>query len=432
MDISELYSIFKEHPTVTTDSRDCPEGSIFFALKGASFNGNAFAKNALAGGCAYAVVDEKEYAEDGDGRYIVVDDCLKALQQLANRHRRELGTKIVGITGTNGKTTTKELTAAVLGERYNVLYTQGNFNNDIGVPKTLLRLTAEHEIAVVEMGASHPGDIKELVDIVEPDCGLITNVGRAHLQGFGSFEGVVRTKGELYNYLRAHGGNAFINGGDHTLMGISQGLKLIKYGLEGTDGAEVTGEVTVCDPYLNFRWHACGGEWHYVKTHIIGSYNMMNMLAAACVGLHFGVTPEQIDRALASYVPKNNRSELEVTAHNSLIIDAYNANPTSMGAAIANFRDMKADRKMAILGDMGELGAVSAEEHQRVADMLGQCGIDEVWLVGDEFGRTDCGFRKFKDVEEVKQAITDNRPEGFTILIKGSNSMKLFQLPQLL
>ena len=432
MDISELYSIFKEHPTVTTDSRDCPEGSIFFALKGTSFNGNAFAKNALAGGCAYAVVDEKEYAEDGDGRYIVVDDCLKALQQLANRHRRELGTKIVGITGTNGKTTTKELTAAVLGERYNVLYTQGNFNNDIGVPKTLLRLTAEHEIAVVEMGASHPGDIKELVDIVEPDCGLITNVGRAHLQGFGSFEGVVRTKGELYDYLRAHDGNAFINGGDHTLMGISQGLKLIKYGLEGTDGAEVTGEVTVCDPYLNFRWHACGGEWHYVKTHIIGSYNMMNMLAAACVGLHFGVTPEQIDHALASYVPKNNRSELEVTAHNSLIIDAYNANPTSMGAAIANFRDMKADRKMAILGDMGELGAVSAEEHQRVADMLGQCGIDEVWLVGDEFGRTDCGFRKFKDVEEVKQAITDNRPEGFTILIKGSNSMKLFQLPQLL
>lgn len=432
MDISELYSIFKEHPTVTTDSRDCPEGSIFFALKGTSFNGNAFAKSALAGGCAYAVVDEKEYAEDGDGRYIVVDDCLKALQQLANRHRRELGTRIVGITGTNGKTTTKELTAAVLGERYNVLYTQGNFNNDIGVPKTLLRLTAEHDIAVVEMGASHPGDIKELVDIVEPDCGLITNVGRAHLQGFGSFEGVVRTKGELYDYLRAHDGNAFINGGDHTLMGISQGLKLIKYGLEGTDGAEVTGEVTVCDPYLNFRWHACGGEWHYVKTHIIGSYNMMNMLAAACVGLHFGVTPEQIDRALASYVPKNNRSELEVTAHNSLIIDAYNANPTSMGAAIANFRDMKADRKMAILGDMGELGAVSAEEHQRVADMLGQCGIDEVWLVGDEFGRTDCGFRKFKDVEEVKQAITDNRPEGFTILIKGSNSMKLFQLPQLL
>ena len=432
MDISELYSIFKEHPTVTTDSRDCPEGSIFFALKGASFNGNAFAKNALAGGCAYAVVDEKEYAEDGDGRYIVVDDCLKALQQLANRHRRELGTKIVGITGTNGKTTTKELTAAVLGERYNVLYTQGNFNNDIGVPKTLLRLTAEHEIAVVEMGASHPGDIKELVDIVEPDCGLITNVGRAHLQGFGSFEGVVRTKGELYDYLRAHDGNAFINGGDHTLMGISQGLKLIKYGLEGTDGAEVTGEVTVCDPYLNFRWHACGGEWHYVKTHIIGSYNMMNMLAAACVGLHFGVTPEQIDRALASYVPKNNRSELEVTAHNSLIIDAYNANPTSMGAAIANFRDMKADRKMAILGDMGELGAVSAEEHQRVADFLMTAGFDQVWLVGSEFGKTECPFRKFSDVEEVKQAIADNRPEGCCILIKGSNSMKLFQLPALL
>ena len=432
MEISELYNIFKEHPTVTTDSRECPEGSIFFALKGASFNGNAFAKKALDEGCAYAVVDEKEHAAAGDGRYILVDDCLKTLQLLANRHRRELGTRIVGITGTNGKTTTKELTAAVLGERYNVLYTQDNFNNDIGVPKTLLRLTKEHEIAVVEMGASHPGDIKTLVDIVEPDCGLITNVGRAHLQGFGSFEGVVRTKGELYDYLRAHGGTAFVNGGDSHLMGISQGLKLVKYGLEGVDGAEAAGETTVCDPYLNFRWHAKDGEWHEVRTHVIGSYNMMNMLAAACVGLHFGVAPEQIDHALASYVPKNNRSELEVTAHNSLIIDAYNANPTSMGAALANFRDMKAGRKMAILGDMGELGAVSAEEHQRIADMLKQCGMDEVWLVGDEFGRTDCPFRKFNNVEEVKQAIEARRPEGFTILIKGSNSMKLFQLPPLL
>ena len=230
MDISELYKIFKQHPTVTTDSRDCPEGSVFFALKGASFNGNAFAGKALDAGCAYAVVDERRYADPADGRYILVDDCLKALQQLANMHRRSLGTRIVGITGTNGKTTTKELLAAVLGERYNVLYTQGNFNNDIGVPKTLLRLTAGHEIAVVEMGASHPGDIKTLVDIVEPDCGLITNVGRAHLQGFGSFEGVVRTKGELYDYLRAHGGTVFVNSGDRWLMGMSEGLNLVKYG----------------------------------------------------------------------------------------------------------------------------------------------------------------------------------------------------------
>ena len=432
MNISELYKIFTAHPSVTTDSRDCPKGSVFFALKGASFNGNAFAKAALEKGCAYAVVDEKEYAAEGDSRYILVDDCLKTLQRLAKHHRRTLGTKIIGITGTNGKTTTKELLAAVLGERYNVLYTQGNFNNDIGVPKTLLRLTKEHEIAVIEMGASHPGDIKTLVDIVEPDCGLITNVGRAHLQGFGSFEGVVRTKGELYDYLRAHGCTAFINAGDEHLTGISQGLDLIKYGLEGVEGATVTGEVTVCDPYLNFRWHAEGGQWRDVKTHIIGSYNVMNMLAAACAGLHFGVTPGQIDHALSSYVPKNNRSELERTAHNSLIIDAYNANPTSMAAALANFRDMKAGKKMAILGDMGELGAVSAEEHQRVADFLKTAGFDEVWLVGTEFGKTDCPFRKFNDVDEVKKEIEANRPEGFCILIKGSNSTRLYQLPGLL
>ena len=432
MEISELYKIFAEHPVVTTDSRDCPDGSIFFALKGASFNGNRFAAKALEAGCSYAVVDEPDCAACGDSRYIVVDDCLTALQQLARHHRRELGTTIVGITGTNGKTTTKELLAAVLGRRFNVLYTEGNFNNDIGVPKTLLRLTAEHEMAVVEMGASHPGDIKTLVNIVEPDCGLITNVGRAHLQGFGSFEGVVRTKGELYDWLRASGGTVFINGGDSHLTGIAQGLKLVKYGLSGTEGASVEGEATVCDPYLNFRWREGGGAWRNVKTHIIGSYNVMNMLAAACVGLHFGITADEIDSALSSYIPKNNRSELEVTEHNKLIIDAYNANPTSMAAALVNFRDMKADRKMAILGDMGELGAVSGEEHQRVADFLINAGFDEVWLVGEEFGKTTCPFRKFKDTEDVKQAITECRPEGFCILIKGSNSMKLFQLPPLL
>ena len=421
-----------EHPTVTTDSRECPEGSIFFALKGASFNGNAFAGKALEQGCAYAVVDEKEVAETGDSRYIVVDDSLSALQQLANYHRRKLGTRIVGVTGTNGKTTTKELLAAVLGEKYNVLYTEGNFNNHIGVPKTLLRLKPEHEMAVIEMGANHPGEIKTLVNIVEPDYGLITNVGKAHLAGFGSFEGVIRTKGELYDYLRDHGGKVFINSGDPILSEIAGSLVRIKYGISDVADAEVNGEVTVCDPYLNFRWRHEDGPWHNVSTHIIGSYNIMNMLAAACVGLYFEVKPEQVDHALATYVPKNNRSELEVTAHNSLIIDAYNANPTSMNAALTNFRDMKADNKMAILGDMGELGAVSNEEHQKVVDFLKDSGLDEVWLVGKEFGKTVCPFRKFNDVEEVKQAIAAHRPEGRCILIKGSNSMHLYQLPKLL
>ncbi|MGN1375577.1 MAG: UDP-N-acetylmuramoyl-tripeptide--D-alanyl-D-alanine ligase, partial [Prevotella sp.] len=350
----ELYNIFKSHPVVTTDSRDCPSDSIFFALKGASFNGNAFAAKALEQGCAYAVVDEAEYAVPGDSRYILVDNCLVALQQLANAHRRALGTKIIGITGTNGKTTTKELMAAVLGEKYNVLFTQGNFNNDIGVPKTLLRLKPEHDIAVVEMGASHPGDIKTLVDIVEPDYALITNVGRAHLQGFGSFEGVIRTKGELYDFMRIHGGKVFIDAGNEYLASIATGLDTIEYGTVSREDLCVNGEVLSCTPYLNFRWRHGAGCWHDVRTCMIGSYNIYNMLAAACVGLYCDVSPEQIDHALAGYTPSNSRSELRKTKYNTLIVDAYNANPTSMDAAIRNFKDMETDNKMIIIGDMGE------------------------------------------------------------------------------
>lgn len=430
MEISELYKIFKRHPVVTTDSRDCPAGSIFFALKGASFNGNAFAAKALDKGCAYAVVDEKEYAKDSDNRYILTDNCLKTLQRLANVHRKALGTTIIGITGTNGKTTTKELLAAVLGEKYNVLYTLGNFNNDIGVPKTLLRLTAEHDIAVVEMGASHPGDIKTLVDIVEPDYGLITNVGRAHLQGFGSFEGVIRTKGELYDYIREHGGKVFIDAGNEYLRAIAGGLELIGYGTEERNDLYANGKVTSCTPYLNFCWRHAAEDWHTVNTHLIGSYNIQNMLAAICVGLYFGITGKQADRAISDYIPSNNRSEMKDTAHNRLIIDAYNANPTSMEAAIRNFKEIKAENKMAIIGDMGELGEVSAEEHKKITNLLNECGISNVWLVGAEFEKTECNFRKFKDVDEVKAELAARRPEGCCILIKGSNSTKLYQLPE--
>lgn len=428
MDISELYRIFTEHPQVTTDSRDCPKGSIFFALKGESFNGNAFAAKALEQGCSYAVIDEKEFAVEGDSRYILTDDCLTTLQQLANYHRRKLGTKIIGITGTNGKTTTKELVATVLAEKYNVLYTQGNFNNHIGVPKTLLRLTAENDIAVIEMGANHPGEIKTLVNIVEPDYGIITNVGKAHLKGFGSFEGVIRTKGELYDYLREHNGKVFIHNDNEHLLKIAGGLSLIKYGTTDSDELSVCGEFLSCDPFLNFRWRHGKAQWNEVRTHMIGSYNIYNMLAAACIGLYFDVTEEQICHALANYVPTNNRSELEVTANNKLIIDAYNANPTSMEAALKNFKEIKADHKMAIIGAMKELGEVSDEEHQKVADMLKALDIEQVWLVGDEFKSTDCPFRKFNNVEEVNQAIDENKPEGFCILIKGSNSTKLYEL----
>lgn len=428
MDISELYKVFEQHPEITTDSRECPQGALFFALKGASFNGNAFARKALEQGCACAVVDEREYYDPEDGRFLLVDDCLAALQNLARHHRRRLGTAIIGVTGTNGKTTTKELIAAVLGEKYNVLYTQGNFNNHIGVPKTLLRLSREHDVAVVEMGANHPGEIRSLADIVEPDYGIITNVGKAHLAGFGSFEGVIHTKGELYDYLRAHGGEAFIDAGNPYLDGISHGLRLVRYGVGNGKDLVAAGETVACDPYLSFRWRHGDGEWHTVNTHMIGSYNIGNMLAAACIGLRFNVSMEQIDHALSGYVPTNNRSELDVTEHNRLIVDAYNANPTSMSAALANFRDMGVNPKMAILGDMKELGAVSGEEHQKIVDMLRESDIHPVWLVGGEFGRTDCPFRKFDDVEAVIEEIHRHRPEGYNILIKGSNSTKLYLL----
>ena len=329
--MSNLYNIFLNSAGITTDSRDCPEGSIFFALKGETFDGNKYAGAALDKGCAYAVVDEAEYA--ADDRFILVPDVLTALQQLANEHRRALGTRIIGVTGTNGKTTTKELIAAVLSKKYNVLYTQGNFNNHIGVPKTLLRLTKEHEIAVVEMGANHPGEIKTLVNIVEPDYGIITNVGKAHLEGFGSFEGVIKTKGELYDFLRQKGGSkVFIDADNEHLAGIAHDLE-IKYGVKSDAGAlAVKGEIIACDPFLRFRWN--GGE---VNTHLIGAYNIYNMLAAATIGMHFGVTPAQTNEALTEYVPSNNRSQLTVTENNKLVVDAYNANPTSMMAALENF-----------------------------------------------------------------------------------------------
>lgn len=439
MELSELYKLYQQHPLITTDSRNCPEGSIFFALKGESFDGNRFAKAALEKGCAYAVIDEREFAEEGNGRLILVDNVLTTFKELAREHRRRFDIPVIGITGTNGKTTTKELIAAVLGEKYNVMYTRGNFNNDVGVPKTLFSLRPEHEIAVVEMGASHPGDIKALVDYVEPTCGLITNVGRAHLQGFGSFEGVKRTKGELYDFLESHNGLLFLNESNPDLMEMAAQRnfgRIISYGRD--EGGNVEGEVIDCSPFLNFRWrqHLHAGQMpanaYEVETHLIGAYNLDNMLAAIAVGLHFGVSPAQINHALGHYIPSNNRSQLETTEHNRLIVDAYNANPSSMAAAIDNFKLMKAERKMAILGDMLELGAVSDEEHQKTVDALAAAGIKEVWLVGEEFGKTHTAFRKFKNVDEVKAAIAAHRPENYYILIKGSNGIHLSQLPELL
>ena len=452
MEIKELYQLYQQHPCITTDSRDCPEGSIFLALKGESFDGNKFAVQALEKGCNYAIVDEPsvlenlEKPEDLANRIILVDDCLQTFKDLAREHRRQFDIPVIGITGTNGKTTTKELVAAVLSQKYNVLYTQGNFNNDVGVPKTLFRLTKEHEIAVIEMGASHPGDIKTLAETAEPTCGLITNVGKAHLQGFGSFEGVIKTKCELYDFLRTReDGLIFINAdNDHLVdqIGDEEEIWLSPYSTDPENQYTcISGEIIACDPFLKFRWReplmtleeeGRSTKWHKVQTQLIGSYNIDNLLAAIAVGINFGVDRKKICAALEAYTPSNNRSQMTVTEKNHLVVDAYNANPTSMQAALDNFRRMEVPHKMAILGQMGELGTESDAEHRQLVADLEASGFEEVWLVGDNFADIPCDFRKFHDVEEVKAAIREKQPEGRYILIKGSNSNKLFQLPELL
>lgn len=427
MELEELYNRFLECGTVTTDSRRCPAGGMFIALKGETFNGNAFAAQALAQGCRYAVVDEAEYAGEG---CILVDDCLKTLQQLANYHRRRLKTPVIGITGTNGKTTTKELVSSVLGQKYKVLFTQGNLNNHIGVPLTLLRLTKEHEMAVVEMGANHPGEIKALVHIAEPDYGLITNVGKAHLLGFGSFEGVIKTKGELYDYLRGKGNaTIFIQNENPYLNGIAHGLNSIRYGQ--TAGLFVSGKLLSCSPFLAFEWISEGNTYS-VQTHLIGSYNLDNALAAIAVGRYFGVEAEDICRALSEYLPQNNRSQLMETEHNRLIVDAYNANPTSMMAALENFRQMQAAHKMVVLGDMRELGEASLDEHRKIISFLDKCRFNRVILVGPEFKKATSAYEHFENVGEAIKALQSDKPEGFTVLIKGSNSLHLSQIPEYL
>lgn len=405
---------------------------MFFALRGETFNGNQYARQALEQGCAVAVVDDGSVVPPGDARFVLVDDVLSALQQLAAWHRRQWGGPVVQVTGTNGKTTTKELLAAVLGRKYNVHYTQGNLNNHIGVPLTLLGLCAEHNLAVVETGANHPGEIAQLCGFAQADCGLITNVGRAHLEGFGSFEGVKRTKGELYDDLKARGKFIFLNAQDDDLrqMAAERGFNV----LDGTSCKPyVEAAVTACAPFVEFRWRADEAQpWHAVSTHLVGAYNLANLRAAVTVGLHFGVSASDIEDALAAYVPTNSRSEWRNTDRNRLLVDAYNANPASMAAALDNFDLIEGEDKMVILGDMRELGADSQKEHQRIVARLEQMQLQEVWLVGSEFAGVRHPFRSFANVEEVKQELAQRPLSGRTILIKGSNGIRLQQLPELL
>lgn len=439
--LESLYELYLRHPQVTTDSRNCPKDSIFFALKGESFDGNLFAAQALEQGCAAAVVDNPDMATDE--RYIVVPSVLETLQQLAALHRKRWGKTIIQITGTNGKTTTKELVSAVLSQAHNVLYTQGNLNNHIGVPRTLLRLTDKHDLAVVETGANHPGEIAFLCTLVQANYGLITNVGRAHLLGFGSFEGVKHTKGELYDDLSMRGGRIFLNALDDDLREMAQsrgfltGQQAIPY---------VEARVESCSPFLCIQWRKDDYEpWQEVKTHLIGAYNIANLRAAITVGLHFGVTPQQINQALEDYQPTNSRSEFRQTAHNRLVVDAYNANPSSMEAALTAFAFVEGNHKMVILGDMRELGNESQKEHLRVLHQLQGMQLEQVWLVGSEFAQATKELQKDRDAEEnptrylnfenekqVEEYLSAHPLDNHIILVKGSNGTGLFRLPDLL
>ena len=383
----------KESLSVGTDTRNLPEGCVFFALHGEHFDGNRFAKQALESGASLAVIDNPEYSlPEGT---LLVSNTLVALQDLARAWRRELKLPIIGITGTNGKTTTKELLAAVLSSKYNLHYTQGNLNNQIGVPLTLLQITRRHEIAIIEMGASHPGDIKELVEIAEPNCGLITNVGRAHLEGFGSFEGVQQTKKELYDYLREHQGFIFRNTDNPHLAKMAGDLETIPY----TTGKMPSG------------------------TNLVGEYNAENVSAAICVGEHFGISYEQALNAIRQYVPTNNRSQSMQTGQNQLIVDAYNANPTSMQAAINAF---KGDTY--ILGAMRELGDYSHLEHQNIVNMLAERKADTVFLVGKEYLQTTSPYPVFEHVEQLHKYLEEQPLKGKYILLKGSRSTQMEKL----
>lgn len=431
-----IYEIFQKHPVISTDSRNCPQGCMFFALKGDNFNANAFALSALEKGASYAVVDDKQYAVDE--RFVVVDNVLETLQSLARYHRQQLKTTVVGITGTNGKTTTKELIASVLKEKFNVHFTQGNFNNHIGVPLTLLQLKPEHEMAVIEMGANHPGEIKFLSEISLPDFGIITNVGKAHLEGFGSFEGVMKTKAELYDFILANGKKIFLNTGNEYLVSMAQKSgfvtdeRIISYQVgEKNDKKQATGKMLSCSPLLQIEC-TTQNETFEIQTNLIGTYNAENVLAAVTIGSYFGVENQKIKNGLEKYSPQNNRSQLTITEKNKLVVDAYNANPTSMQAAILNFAQMDFENKTLILGDMLELGEQSAQEHQKIVDLLKENGLSHVILVGKDFMDTKNDYQSYNNVSELKENLIQHPFKNRFILVKGSHGIHLEKLLEVL
>ncbi len=420
MPVEELYKIYRQYPSVQTDTRKLQPGDIFFALKGENFNGNAFAQKAIEAGAAWAVIDDAAY--EIPGRTILVPDVLTALQQLAKHHRQQFTIPFIAITGSNGKTTTKELIHAVLSSLFKTYTTEGNLNNHIGVPLTLLKIKDDAEIAVIEMGANHQREIASYCEYTMPTHGLITNCGKAHLEGFGGVEGVRKGKGELFDYLRSHDGTAFIMQDYDYLQEMSKGISsIIRY---GTSNAEVTGAVAQSEPFLSVQISK-GTDAVIINTQLVGDYNLPNVLAAVCVGKHFGVSVEKIRSAIENYVPSNSRSQLIEKGTNKIILDAYNANPSSMKLAIDNFARIQAGKKVLMLGAMAELGDESLEEHKNIVDLIKQHRWEQVVLVGGDFLKTTHPFLQFESVEQAKEWLQQQHIENAFFLIKGSRSMAM-------
>jgi UDP-N-acetylmuramoyl-tripeptide--D-alanyl-D-alanine ligase len=429
--IEQLYTVFQKHPIVSTDTRKLETGSIFFALSGPSFNGNAFASQAIEGGCSYAVIDDPTY-QNGD-QYLLVENSLEALQKLANHHRKQLKAQVIGITGSNGKTTTKELVRNVLAKKYKTLATQGNLNNHIGVPLTLLKLDSSIEMAIIEMGASKQGDIKELVEIAEPEFGLITNIGLAHLEGMGGPEGVIKTKTELYEFLKINSGLAFVNSHHAVFEEKSIGIRQFRFGAKDSD--HVKGKFEGSNPFVSFRWTSTE-DWNnlpIIETQLMGRYNYENILAAVAIGVYFDVNKQDINDAIRSYSPDNNRSQLIETGKNTLIMDAYNANPTSLEAALLNFAAMEKVNKVVIIGKMMELGPTTLEQHAKIGNLAVTSGFDQVFLIGENYQLSGVKgtTQLFANTEEAIEWFNQHPILDSTILIKGSRANQLEKLQPL-
>ena len=418
MQIQKLYALFQKHPRICTDTRKIVNGSIFFALKGKNLNGNIFAEKAIADGCAFAIINEKQFAIND--KFILVEDVLQCLQELAKYHREQLRIPVIAITGTNGKTTTKELISAVLSKELYVAATKGNLNNHIGVPLTLLSIKQEDEIAIIEMGANHEGEIAFLCDIAQPNFGVITNIGKAHLEGFGSFEGVIRAKSELYNYIQKNVGTLFVNSEAELLLELANNISKTTYGKNG----DCKGDISENTPFISMIF-----QDEEIQSKLIGDYQFYNIMLAVCIGKHFGVSINNIKLAIEDYTPTNNRSQIIKTKINTLILDAYNANPSSMRAMLYSFSKQNYQNKLCILGDMLEMGKSSLEEHQAIINLAEELKLECIFI-GTEFAKVH--KQAYNNTDKFSESLIERPIKNKTILLKGSRGIALEKLAELL